>query len=194
MHPLLVGGNPFTTTSIYGLILYLEKKWGIHYSMGGTGQIIKGFEKLMLEEDVTIIKGKEVKNLLTENKRVVGVVTSEDEEIKADNVVCNADPPGVYSKMLNNQKYNTLFNWKINRMEYSMGLFVYYFGTKKKYENVEHHTIKFGDKYKEHLDDIFVNKKLNNDISYYLHRPTATDSSMAPKDPVSYTHLRAHET
>ena len=182
MHPLLVGGNPFTTTSIYGLILYLEKKWGIHYSMGGTGQIIKGFEKLMLEEDVTIIKGKEVKNLLTENKRVVGVVTSEDEEIKADNVVCNADPPGVYSKMLNNQKYNTLFNWKINRMEYSMGLFVYYFGTKKKYENVEHHTIKFGDKYKEHLDDIFVNKKLNNDISYYLHRPTATDSSMAPKD------------
>ena len=182
MHPLLVGGNPFTTTSIYGLILYLEKKWGIHYSMGGTGQIIKGFEKLMLEEDVTIIKGKEVKNLLTENKRVVGVVTSEDEEIKADNVVCNADPPGVYSKMLNNQKYNTLFNWKINRMEYSMGLFVYYFGTKKKYENVEHHTIKFGDKYKEHLDDIFVNKKLNSDISYYLHRPTATDSSMAPKD------------
>ena len=182
MHPLLVGGNPFTTTSIYGLILYLEKKWGIHYSMGGTGQIIKGFEKLMLEEDVTIIKGKEVKNLLTENKRVVGVVTSEDEEIKADNVVCNADPPGVYSKMLNNQKYNTLFNWKINRMEYSMGLFVYYFGTKKKYENVEHHTIKFGDKYKEHLDDIFVNKKLNSDISYYLHRP------------VSYTHLRAHET
>jgi len=133
MHPLLVGGNPFTTTSIYGLILYLEKKWGIHYSMGGTGQIIKGFEKLMLEEDVTIIKGKEVKNLLTENKRVVGVVTSEDEEIKADNVVCNADPPGVYSKMLNNQKYNTLFNWKINRMEYSMGLFVYYFGTKKKF-------------------------------------------------------------
>ena len=120
--------------------------------------------------------------MLTENKKVVGVVTSEYEEIKADNVVCNADPPGVYSKMLNNQKYNTLFNWKINRMDYSMGLFVYYFGTKKKYENVEHHTIKFGDKYKEHLDDIFVNKKLNNDISYYLHRPTATDSSMAPKD------------
>jgi phytoene desaturase len=66
-------------------------------------------------------------------------------------------------------------------MEYSMGLFVYYFGTKKIYENVEHHTIKFGNKYKEHLNDIFDNKKLNNDISYYLHRPTATDKSMAPK-------------
>jgi len=182
MHPLLVGGNPFTTTSIYGLILYLEKKWGIHYSMGGTGQIIKGFEKLMLEENIKIIKGKEVKSLMTENKKVIGVVTNDNEEINANNVICNADPPGVYSRMLSNQKFNTLFNWKINRMEYSMGLFVYYFGTKKKYEDVEHHTIKFGDKYKEHLDDIFTNKKLNNDISYYLHRPTATDASMAPKD------------
>ena len=73
MHPLLVGGNPFTTTSIYGLILYLEKKWGIHYSMGGTGQIIKGFEKLMIEEKIEIIKGSEVKNLITEKKKVLGV-------------------------------------------------------------------------------------------------------------------------
>src|SRR6056300_1220245 len=128
MHPLLVGGNPFTTTSIYGLILYLEKKWGIHYSMGGTGNIIKGYEKLM------------------------------------------------------NQNNNSLlFNWKKKRMEYSMGLFVYYFGTKKVYENVEHHTIKFGNKYKEHLEDIFNKKKLNEDISYYLHRPSATDKSMAPE-------------
>jgi len=67
-------------------------------------------------------------------------------------------------------------------MEYSMGLFVYYFGTKKTYNDVEHHTIKFGDKYKEHLNDIFNKKKLNEDISYYLHRPSATDKSMAPKD------------
>ena len=66
-------------------------------------------------------------------------------------------------------------------MQYSMGLFVYYFGTKKTYPNVEHHTIKFGEKYKEHLSDIFDKKKLNKDISYYLHRPSATDKSMAPE-------------
>ena len=86
----------------------------------------------------------------------------------------------MYEKLLDNQDYSSLFKWKTKRMEYSMGLFVYYFGTKKKYENIKHHTIKFGEKYKEHLDDIFNNKKLNNDISYYLHRPTATDASMAP--------------
>ena len=181
MHPLLVGGNPFTTTSIYGLILYLEKKWGIHYSMGGTGQIINGLEKLMLEQDIEVIKGNEVENIIYNNNKIQGVMLDNHKEIKADYVVCNADPPAVYDKLLNQVKNNKVFNWKRKRMDYSMGLFVYYFGTKKVYEKIEHHTIKFGNKYKEHLDDIFSNKKLNNDISYYLHRPTATDKSMAPE-------------
>jgi phytoene desaturase len=181
MHPLLVGGNPFTTTSIYGLILYLEKKWGIHYSIGGTGKIIEGLEKLMLEQKIEIIKGSEVTKIIYINNKIRGVKLDNKKEINADNVVCNADPPAVYEKLLNQVSNNSIFNWKKKRMEYSMGLFVYYFGTKKVYEKVEHHTIKFGNKYKEHLDDIFSNKKLNNDISYYLHRPTATDKSMAPE-------------
>ena len=179
MHPLLVGGNPFTTTSIYGLILYLEKKWGIHYSMGGTGQIIKGLEKLMIEENIKIIKGVEVNNFIVNKNKIDGIRFDDGKEIYTDNVVCNGDPPLIYDNL--KTKNNLLFSLKRNRMEYSMGLFVYYFGTKKTYKNVEHHTIKFGNKYKEHLEDIFKNKKLNNDISYYLHRATATDKSMAPE-------------
>jgi len=182
MHPLLVGGNPFTTTSIYGLILYLEKKWGIHYSMGGTGNIIKGFEKLMNEVGIKVIKGNEVTKILSKNNKITSIQLDNHDYIDADNVICNADPPAVYEKLLNEKNNNSfLFKWKKKRMEYSMGLFVYYFGTKKIYDNVEHHTIKFGSKYKEHLDDIFDKKKLNNDISYYLHRPSATDKSMAPE-------------
>ena len=182
MHPLLVGGNPFTTTSIYGLILYIEKKWGIHYSMGGTGNIINGLEKLMNEVGIEVIKGHEVINIISSNNKIEGVRLDNQKLINADNVICNADPPAVYEKLLSEKKFSTLFQWKQKRMEYSMGLFVYYFGTKKTYDNVEHHTIKFGDKYKEHLNDIFNKKKLNSDISYYLHRPSATDKSMAPKD------------
>ena len=182
MHPLLVGGNPFTTTSIYGLILYLEKKWGIHYSMGGTGNIIKGFEKLMNEVGIKIIKGNEVTKILSKNNKITSIQLDNHDYIDTDNVICNADPPAVYEKLLDEKNNNSfLFKWKKKRMEYSMGLFVYYFGTKKIYDNVEHHTIKFGSKYKEHLDDIFDKKKLNNDISYYLHRPSATDKSMAPE-------------
>ena len=182
MHPLLVGGNPFTTTSIYGLILYLEKKWGIHYSMGGTGNIIKGFEKLMNEVGIKVIKGNEVTKILSKNNKITSIQLDNHDYIDTDNVICNADPPAVYEKLLDEKNNNSfLFKWKKKRMEYSMGLFVYYFGTKKIYDNVEHHTIKFGSKYKEHLDDIFDKKILNNDISYYLHRPSATDKSMAPE-------------
>jgi phytoene desaturase len=181
MHPLLVGGNPFTTTSIYGLILYLEKKWGIHYSMGGTGNIIKGYEKLMNEVGIKILKESEVTKIISKNNKISGVQINNKNIIETDNVICNADPPAVYEKLLSRNNNSLLFNWKKKRMEYSMGLFVYYFGTKKVYENVEHHTIKFGNKYKEHLEDIFNKKKLNEDISYYLHRPSATDKSMAPE-------------
>ena len=133
MHPLLVGGNPFTTTSIYGLILYLVKKWGIHYSMGGTGNIIKGFEKLMNEVGVKIIKGHEVTKIISNKKKITGIQLDDKTIIQSNNVICNADPPAVYDKMLNGNSSNSLFfKWKKSRMEYSMGLFVYYFGTKKK--------------------------------------------------------------
>ena len=179
MHPLLVGGNPFTTTSIYGLILYLEKKWGIHYSMGGTGRIVKGLEKLMIDEGIEILKDSEVTKLETTNGNISSVEINNSKKLIADFVICNADPPNVYERLISNKNSN-IFKWKKNRMEYSMGLFVYYFGTKKVYKNVAHHTIKFGNKYEEHLKDIFDNKKLNDDISYYLHRPSATDKSMAP--------------
>ena len=98
MHPLLVGGNPFTTTSIYGLILFLEKKWGIHYSMGGTGNIIKGLEKLMLEENIKILKGSEVTKINLKDGKIRNIKLKNHEEIETDNVICNADPPAVYEE------------------------------------------------------------------------------------------------
>ena len=123
--------------------------------MGGTGHIIKGLEKLMEEEKIEIIKGHEVTSIISLNNKIQGVKLDNQKEIRANNVICNADPPAVYEKLLNKKKFGSLFTWKRKRMQYSMGLFVYYFGTKKIYDDVEHHTIKFGVKYKEHLDDIF---------------------------------------
>ncbi|GIS77761.1 MAG: hypothetical protein CM1200mP13_11200 [Candidatus Pelagibacterales bacterium] len=93
-----MGETPFSTTSIYGLILYLEKKWGIHYSVGGTGNIIKGFEKLMNEVGIEIIKNSEVTEIISKNNKINGVKLNNENEIGADNVVCNADPPAFYEK------------------------------------------------------------------------------------------------
>ena len=181
MHPLLVGGNPFTTTSIYALILFLEKKWGIHYSMGGTGSVVKAIEKLMQEEGIKIIKNAEVTEIVSNNKDVKAVKINKSKVINCDYVVCNSDPPNVYKNLIKSQKkYNFLFKEKMRRMDYSMGLFVYYFGSKKQYKDVAHHTIYFGKSYEKHLEKIFEKKVLSDDISYYLHRPSATDPNMAP--------------
>tara|TARA_B100002052_G_scaffold261781_1_gene255847 strand:- start:27 stop:1493 length:1467 start_codon:yes stop_codon:yes gene_type:complete len=181
MHPLLVGGNPFTTTSIYALILFLEKKWGIHYSMGGTGNVVKALEKLMQEEGVEIIKNAEVTEIVSNNKDIKAVKVNKSKIINCDYVVCNSDPPNVYKNLIKSKNnYNFLFKEKMKRMDYSMGLFVYYFGSKKQYKNIAHHTIYFGKSYEEHLQKIFEKKVLSDDISYYLHRPSATDPNMAP--------------
>ena len=182
MHPLLVGGNPFTTTSIYTLILFLEKKWGIHYSMGGTGNVVNALEKLMIEENIKIIKDAEVTEIISNGDNVNGIKINNSEIINCDYIICNSDPPNVYQNLIKSKDYNFLFSQKMKRMDYSMGLFVYYFGSKKQFKNVAHHTIYFGNSYEKHLDKIFEEKKLSEDISYYLHRPSATDPNMAPKN------------
>jgi phytoene desaturase len=181
MHPLLVGGNPFTTTSIYTLILFLEKKWGIHYSMGGTGSVVKALEKLMKEENIQIINSAEVTEIISNNNKVEGVKINNSHIINCDYIICNSDPPNVYKNLIKSKNnYSFLFKQKMKRMDYSMGLFVYYFGSKKQYKDVAHHTIYFGNSYEKHLDKIFEKKILSEDISYYLHRPSATDPNMAP--------------
>lgn len=180
IQPLLLGGNPFSTTSIYNLIHFLERKWGVYYAMGGTGAIINAFTKLMKEEGIRIYLNSEVKELLIENNSVHGIKLSNNKNVFSDIVVSNADPAYLYTKMIRKNKGR----WKNNtvkKLEFSMGLFVIYFGTKKKYNNIAHHTIWMGDRFKGLLNDIFNGNKLVKDFSLYLHRPTATDVNMAPK-------------
>ena len=214
--PLLVGGNPFNTTSIYSLIHYLEREWKVHFAMGGTGAIVSGIVKLLEEEGVTFRLGEEVKRIVvnkfdeldlsTRRARgfkerplmVKGVVLADGERIPlngtsddmdaehdtvdaGDVVVCNADAPAVYKHLIAPEHRPKWTDKKIEKLKYSMGLFVWYFGTKKQYPEVAHHTILLGERYAEHLREMFDLKQLAlDDFSTYLHRPTATDPSMAP--------------
>ncbi|MGA1711426.1 MAG: phytoene desaturase family protein [bacterium] len=181
IQPLLVGGNPFTTTSIYSLIHYLERKWGVHFAMGGTGAIVAGLEKLLREEGVQIKTNATVTKIITQQRRVTGVeLGNSGEVLSADLVVCNADPPFVYEHLLDFPQRKRWSNWRLRQLRYSMGLFVLYFGTTRQYPGVAHHTITMGPRYKELLSDIFHKKHLAEDMSLYLHRPTATDPTMAP--------------
>ncbi|HBX66758.1 MAG: phytoene dehydrogenase [Balneola sp.] len=182
-HPLLVGGNPFDTTSIYAMIHYLEREWGVHYAMGGTGAIVNALEKLILEQGGKIQTEAEVDEILVENGKAIGVRMKNGEVVKADEVVSNADVAFTYKNLINPKHRKKYTDRKIERTKYSMSLFVIYFGTKKRYTDsgLAHHNIILGERYKELLEDIFHDKKLAEDFSLYLHMPTITDPSMAPE-------------
>ncbi len=180
-HPLLVGGNPFSTTSIYTLIAFLERKWGVHFPIGGTGALVNGICNLIQGQGGTIRLSTEVKQIIVEGGRAKGVLLANGERLSADVVVSNGDSAWTYRYLVPQEDRKRWTDRKIERTNYSMSLFVWYFGTKRKYENVAHHTILLGPRYKGLLEDIFVKHVLADDFSLYLHRPTATDPSLAPE-------------
>lgn len=178
--PLLVGGNPFQTTSIYSLIQSLERRWGVHFPKGGTGALVAALKKLMEEENIHIALNTTVQKIVIKNAKVEGVELSNRHFLPADVVVVNGDPAYVYKNLIEPVFRKKWTDGKVDSLSYSMGLFVLYFGTKKKYPDIAHHTIMFGKAYRELLHEIFNLGTLSEDISLYLHRPTATDSKMAP--------------
>ncbi len=184
IQPLLVGGSPFDTTSIYGLIHYLERQWGVHFAMGGTGAIVQALRRLMEEQGIEIRTDCTVESLLVGRRGggnvVEGLRLAGGERQRAAAVVSNADPMHLYQHMVPRHAQSTATRLKTRFGRLSMGLFVLYFGTDRQYPEVAHHTIWMGSRYRELLDDIFKHKRLAEDFSLYLHRPTATDASFAP--------------
>lgn len=180
IQPLLVGGDPFRTTSIYGLIHYLERRWGIHFPMGGTGALVQGLSRLMERVGVEIRLGSTVTAVTSRNGRATGVTLDDGAALPADVVVSNADPAHLYGAMVPPREQPVTLRLKRRAAKYSMGLFVLYFGTTRTYPDIAHHTIWLGRRYRELLRDIFDRQILAQDFSLYLHRPTATDPSFAP--------------
>lgn len=180
IQPLLVGGNPFETTSIYSLIHYLERAHGVHFAMGGTASITRALGALMERHGITTRLQTTVERIVVEKGAAKGVVLAGGEKLAADIIVSNADPTHLYGKMVKPSIRQFLARVKLVGAQYSMGLFVLYFGTKRNYPDVAHHTIWLGPRYEELLKDIFHGKILPGDFSLYLHRPTATDPSFAP--------------
>jgi phytoene desaturase len=180
-HPLLIGGNPFTTTSYYCLIQHLERKYGVHYAIGGTGALVSGLVDLIEAQGGTLRLNTEVDEILVEQGQASGVRLKSGEQLKADIVVSNCDSAWTYKHLLKNHPRKRWTDAKLDRANYSMGLFVWYFGTNRRFDDVYHHTMVLGPRYRELLDDIFKKKVLAEDFSLYLHRPTANDPSLAPE-------------
>ena len=181
-HPLLVGGNPFDTTSIYALIHFVERQYGVHYALGGTGAIVAGLGRLIAELGGKIHLNAEVDEILTEGRRVTGIRLKDGSVHHAEAVVNNGDVAFTYNRLLPKTTRTLLARKRLNAMDYSMSLFVIYFGTRRRYREhgLAHHNIVLGPRYRGLLDDVFKRKVLAEDFSLYLHMPTLTDPSLAP--------------
>src|SRR4029453_9837567 len=179
-HSLLVGGNPFTTTSIYTLIHCLARKWGVVFPKGGTGALVRALVKVFLEVGGENRFNLEVTEITTGRSQVTGVVTQKGRIEGFDVVISNADVFHTYDVLLKREPRVEVMRKKVSAMNYSMSLFLIYFGTNRKYSNLQHHNIIFGSRYRELLSDIFERGRLADDFSLYLHAPTVSDASLAP--------------
>jgi phytoene desaturase len=179
-HPLLVGGNPFQSSSIYAMIHYLERKWGVHFAMGGTGALVQGLLRLFTEIGGKLRLNTRVEQLLVEDGAAHGVRLDSGEKLSAAVIVSNADVANFYKKAVPAAARKKWTDRRLDRMRYSMSLFLIYFGTDRTWPDLAHHTIVLTERYKELLEDIFRKKILADDFSLYLHAPTRTDPSLAP--------------
>ena len=179
-HPLLIGGNPYSVTAVYALIHSLERRWGVHSAMGGTGAIVNALVNLLEERQVPIRYNAPVTRIRVADGRTTGVELDSGEFIPADIVVSNGDAAWTYRHLVEPQHRKHWTDRRIAKGKYSSGLFVWYFGTDRRYEDVPHHMMVLGPRYKGLLQDIFKNHTLSKDFSLYLYRPTATDPSLAP--------------
>ncbi|MEL6266143.1 MAG: phytoene desaturase family protein, partial [Pseudomonadota bacterium] len=182
-HPLLIGGNPHGTTAIYMLILALERRFGVHFVMGGTHALVEGMVRLIEGQGNVVHLGAEVAEIECEGgerSRATGVRMADGTRIAADVVISNADAAWTWKHMIPAAHRRRWTDAKLDRADYSMGLFVWYFGTNRQWPGVEHHSMVLGPRYKGLLKDIFRKHRLADDFSIYLHRPTASDPSQAP--------------
>lgn len=178
-HPLLIGGNPFRAPAIYCLIPDLERRWGVHYPIGGVGALVDGLAGLIRRTGGTVRTGASVSRIVVEAGRARAVVLDSGERIDADIVVSNADATRTYTDLLATPGARSV-TAPFVKPRHSMGLLVWYFGVRGRYDEVGHHTILLGPRYKELLTDIFERKRLANDFSLYVHRPSASDPGVAP--------------
>lgn len=193
-HPLLVGGNPFDASSIYALIHYLERRWGVWYAMGGTGALVDAFARLFEELGGRVVLNAPVERIAVEaaaggKGRATGVALEDGTVIPADVVISNADVATTYTRMIDPAFRRVNTDAKYARAKYASSLVVIYFGTDRRYtgRDIAHHNIILGPRYRGLLDDIFHNRgALAEDFSLYLHMPTAQDPSLAPEGHESF--------
>jgi len=185
-HSLLVGGNPFETSSIYALIHALERQGGVWFPRGGTGALVQGMVRLFEDLGGRLELNAEVARIELEAGRAKAVITGDGRRFDTDAVASNADVVNTYKQLLGHEERGRDEAKRLSGKRFSMSLFVIHFGLKRRHEHLQHHTVCFGPRYRELIDEIFKRETLADDFSLYLHAPCVTDPSLAPEGCASH--------
>jgi phytoene desaturase len=180
-HSLLVGGNPFSTSSIYTLIHVLERTWGVTFPRGGTGALVQALVALYQRLGGTLRLAAPVDRIVVDRGRVAAVRLAGGEVLPVAAVASNADVVHTYRHLLGHEPAGAAAAAALERRRFSMSLFLVYFGTRRRHPHLAHHNVIFGPRYRALLDDIFTAGTLPDDFSLYLHVPTRTDPALAPE-------------
>ncbi|QUJ78395.1 phytoene desaturase [Sulfitobacter albidus] len=182
-HPLFIGGDPTHVTSIYALVGHLEKTYGVHYAIGGVQAIADAMADVVRAQGGVILHGAEADEIIVERGAARAVTLTDGTRMEAPLIVSNADAGHTYTHLMRNVKKRRWTAPKLRRKRWSMGLYVWYFGTKDTagmWPDLGHHTIVNGPRFTGLLRDIFMRGKLCDDMSLYIHRPAVTDPTVAP--------------
>ena len=179
-HPLFIGGNPFRAPAVYLMIPYLEKTGGVWFCKGGMYNLVRALESVFKELGGVVETDAEVEQIVVEDRQAKGVL-AKGQFYKADGVISNADLVHTYGELIEPEHRRKWSYKKLRKVQYSMSAFLLYLGVRKKYPQLQHHTLILSERYKGLIDDIFDHKILPDDFSMYLHVPSQTDPLMAPE-------------
>lgn len=174
-----LGMSPWDCPALFTMLSYLEHRYGIYHVKGGLNQIAVAMGQVMSEAGASINTNTSVQQLLIENKTVKGVRLEDGTEILADEVIVNADFAYAMSELVEPGILSKYSRKNIEKKDFSCSTFMLYLGLDKVYD-LPHHNIVFAGDYKGNVKNIFTNKTLSPDISFYVQNACVTDDSLAP--------------
>jgi phytoene desaturase len=174
---MYLGVSPFASPAVYGLLPFAELGVGIWFPQGGLYAIPLALERVAREEGVRLHYGRPVRRILTEGARATGVELEDGEVVRARLVLCNADLPYAYERLLEGAPTSLE---RAGSLRYTSSGYMLYLGVKRRYAGLQHHNVVFGRDYRGSFEDIFERFRVPEDPSFYVCAASHTDSSLAP--------------
>ncbi len=176
-----LGMSPWNCPGTFSMLSYVEHRFGIYHPIGGVHKITESMAKVVDENGGKIILNKAVKKIIVENKKAVGVLFEDGTEDRGDEIIMNADFAYGMMHLLDEKYRKSWNNKKIENAPYSCSTFMMYLAIDKKYNNLEHHNVFFAEDYKKNVEQIFDDKVLPQDPSFYIQNASKTDDTLAPE-------------